>query len=236
MKQFGPEAIIRLAKDLGIQSHMDPVVSLGFGVADLSLMEITSANATFANMGVHIDPIYILRIEDKNGNSIYNTQPVTKEAMDEHTAYTMLSLMEGTVDGVYNKHLGKTSGTAIRLRLDLPTRDYDGFDRSIKIAAKTGTTQNQSDGWFMGLTPDLVTGVWVGAEDRSVHFRTLQLGMGTNMALPVWGYYMKAAYADQDLEISQSDFDKPEGISVELDCDDYVRNKNMFDAQDVLSW
>ncbi|NEN25260.1 penicillin-binding protein [Cryomorpha ignava] len=236
MKQFGPEAIIQLAKDLGIKSHMDPVVSLGFGVADLSLMEITSANATFANMGVHIDPIYVLRIEDKNGNSIYNTQPETKEAMDERTAYTMLSLMEGVVDGVYNKHQGKTSGTAIRLRMDLPTRDYDGFDRSIKIAGKTGTTQNQSDGWFIGLTPDLVTGVWVGAEDRSVHFRTLQLGMGTNMALPIWGYFMKAAYADKDVNISQSDFERPEGITVELDCDDYARNKNMFDAQDALSW
>lgn len=236
MKQFGPEAIIKLAKDLGIKSHMDPVVSQCFGVADLTLLEITSANATFANMGVHIEPIYMLRIEDKNGNVIYNTQPETNEALDERTAYTMLSLMEGTVDGVYNKHQGKTTGTAMRLKMDLPSRDYDGFDRSLKIAGKTGTTQNQSDGWFIGLTPDLVTGVWVGAEDRSVHFRTLQLGMGTNMALPIWGYYMKAAYADEDLDISQDDFEKPEGISVDLDCDNYARNKNMFDAQDALSW
>jgi len=236
MKQFGPEAIIQLAKDLGIKSHMEPVVSQCFGVADLSLLEITSANATFANMGVHIDPIYLLRIEDKNGNTIYTTQPETNEAMDEKTAYTMLSLMEGTVDGVYNKHQGRTTGTAMRLRMDLPSRDYDGFDRSIKIAGKTGTTQNQSDGWFIGLTPDLVTGVWVGAEDRSVHFRSLHLGMGTNMALPIWGFYMKEAYADKNLDISQADFAKPEGISVELDCESYSRNKNIFDAQDALSW
>lgn len=236
MKQFGPEAIIKLARDLGIKSPMLPVVSQCFGVADLSLMEITSANATFANLGVHIDPIYVLRIEDKNGNTIFNMTPKTNEALDEKTSYTMLSLMEGVVDGVYNKHEGKSMGTAIRLRMDLPTRDYDGFDRSIKIAGKTGTTQNQSDGWFIGLTPDLVTGVWVGAEDRSVHFRTLQLGMGTNMALPIWGYYMKEVYKDKTLNISQGDFEKPEGISVELDCDKYARNKNMFDAQDPISW
>lgn len=236
MKQFGPQAIIQLARDLGIESKMEPVVSQCFGVADLSLMEITSANATFANMGVHVKPIYILRIEDKNGNAIYQMQPKTKEAMDAKTAYTMLSLMEGTIDGVYNKHQGKTTGTAMRLRMDLPNRNYDGFERSIKIAGKTGTTQNQSDGWFMGLTPDLVTGVWVGAEDRAVHFRTLQLGMGTNMALPIWGFFMKAAYADDRLSISQGAFEKPEGISVALDCGAYSRSQNVFDTQDVLNW
>ncbi len=236
MKQFGPEAIIKLARDLGIESPIEPVVSQCFGVADLSLLEITSANATFANAGVHIKPVYILRIEDKNGNSIFQTQPQTKEALDERTAYTMLSLMEGVIDGVYNKHTGKSQGTAMRLRMDLPSRKYDGFDRSIKIAGKTGTTQNQSDGWFMGLTPDLVTGVWVGAEDRAVHFRTLQLGMGTNMALPIWGFFMHAAYDDPTLNISKGNFEKPEGISVELDCNKYKRSQNIFETQDVITW
>jgi len=236
MKQFGPEAIIQLARDLGIKSEMEPVVSQCFGVADLSLLEITSANATFANMGVHIEPIYVLRIEDKNGNTIFNMQPETSEAMDEKTAYTMLSLMEGTVDGVYNAHQDKTMGTAIRLRMDLPSRDYDGFGRDIEIAGKTGTTQNQSDGWFIGLTPDLVTGVWVGAEDRSVHFRTLTLGMGTNMALPIWGYYMKDVYADSTLTVSQEGFEKPEGITVELDCESYGKKQRIFDGSDQLNW
>jgi len=236
MKQFGPQSVIKLARDLGIESHMEPVVSQCFGVADLSLLEITSANGTFANMGVHIKPVYVTRIEDKNGSPIFQMQPETNEALDERTAYTMLSLMQGTIDGVYNKHTGKKTGTAVRLRYDLPDRDYDGFDRSIKIAGKTGTTQNQSDGWFMGLTPDLVTGVWVGAEDRSVHFRTLKLGMGTNMALPIWGYYMKAAYADPELNLSQADFEKPEGVSVELDCDAYQRSQNIFDTGDDISW
>lgn len=236
MKQFGPEAVIKLARDLGIESPMEPVVSQCFGVADLSLLEITSANATFANMGVHIKPVYVVRIEDKNGNPIFQMQPQTKEAMDERTAYTMLSLMEGTIDGVYNKHTGKKTGTAQRLRSDSPDRGYDGFDRSIKIAGKTGTTQNQSDGWFIGLTPDLVTGVWVGAEDRSVHFRSLSLGMGTNMALPIWGYYMKAAYGDPELNISQENFARPDNINVELDCDAYARSLNIFDTQEEITW
>jgi len=236
MKQFGPEAVIKLAQDLGIESEMKPVVSQCFGVADLSLMEITSANATFANMGVHIKPIYIMRIEDKNGKTVYSMEPETNEALDEKTAYTMLSLMRGTVDGVYNEHDGRRLGTAVRLKMDLPSREYDGLDRNLKIAGKTGTTQNQSDGWFIGLTPDLVTGVWVGAEDRAVHFRSLDMGMGTNMALPIWGYYMKAIYADESLDISQGDFDKPEGISIELDCEKYARRQNIFDSSEGLSW
>jgi len=237
MKQFGPEAVIKLARDLGIESEMQPVVSQCFGVADLSLLEITSANATFANMGVHIKPIYVVRIEDKNGKVLYSMEPETNEAMDAKTSYTMLSLMQGTIDGVYNAHEGKTLGTAVRLRYDLPNREYDGFDRDIKIAGKTGTTQNQSDGWFIGLTPDLVTGVWVGAEDRSVHFRTLQLGMGTNMALPIWGHYMKALYADPEVQISQGEFEKPEGVSIDqLDCEKYARQQNMFDSSEGLSW
>ncbi len=236
MKQFGPEAVIKLARDLGIESEMEPVVSQCFGVADLSLLEITSANATFANMGVHIKPIYVTRIEDKNGNPIYQVQPETSEAMDERTAYTMLSLMEGTIDGVYNPHTGKKTGTAMRLKMDLPNRAYDGFDREMKIAGKTGTTQNQSDGWFIGLTPDLVTGVWVGAEDRSVHFRSLSLGMGTNMALPIWGYYMKAALADPTLDLRRGEFTKPENLQIELDCDAYSRSQNIFNQQDDISW
>lgn len=225
MKQFGPEAVIRLARDLGIESHLDPVPSLALGVADMNVLEITSANATFANKGVHIKPIIITRVEDSNGNAIYDVMPETNEAMDEKTSYVMLNLMKGTIDGVYNETTGRPTGTAMRLRGDLPRREYDGI-RDIPIACKTGTTQNQSDGWFIGITPELVTGVWVGAEDRAVRFRTLQLGMGTNTALPIWGYYMKSLMADEEIEISGEDFEKPEGdLGVELDCDRY-RNQN----------
>jgi penicillin-binding protein 1A len=236
MKQFGPEAIVKLARDLGIESQMDAVPSLCLGVTDLNVLEITSANSTFANKGVHIKPILITRIEDKNGNAIYDVMPETNEALDEKTAYVMLNLMKGTIDGVYNETTGKTQGTAMRLRMDLPDRGYDGI-KGIPIACKTGTTQNQSDGWFIGLTPDLVTGVWVGAEDRSVRFRTLQSGMGTNMALPIWGYYMKYIYADKNLTISQGDFEKPEGdLGVELDCVQYKKDKTGEFGRSKPTW
>jgi len=236
MKQFGPEAIVKLARDLGIESHMDAVPSLCLGVADLNVLEITSANATFANKGVHIKPIVITRIEDKNGNAIYDVMPETNEALDEKTAYVMINLMKGTIDGVYNETKGKSQGTAMRLRGDLPDRGYDGI-KGIPIACKTGTTQNQSDGWFIGLTPDLVTGVWVGAEDRAVRFRTLAMGMGTNMALPIWGYYMKYIYADETLKISQGDFEKPEGdLGVELDCNKYKKDKGNQFGRSEPNW
>ena len=220
MKQFGPEAVIKLARDMGITSELAAVPSLCLGVADLSVYEITAANAVFANQGVYIEPIIITRIEDKAGNAIYNVMPKTREALDPRTSAIMLEMMKGTVDGAYNRHKGRSSGTAMRLRMNLDSRAYDGFPKDIHIACKTGTTQNQSDGWFIGMTPDLVTGVWVGAEDRSVRFASLQLGMGTNMALPMWGYYMKKAYADESLELSHKDFERPEGLNLEreLDC------------------
>ncbi|TVR39408.1 MAG: penicillin-binding protein [Cryomorphaceae bacterium] len=236
MKQFGPEAVIRLARDLGIESKLEPVPSLALGVADLSVLEITSANATFANKGVHIKPIIITRIEDMNGNAIYDVMPETNEAMDEKTSYVMLNLMKGTIDGVYNETRGRPEGTAIRLRMNVPNRAYDDI-RNVPIACKTGTTQNQSDGWFIGLTPDLVTGVWVGAEDRAVRFRTLKLGMGTNMALPIWGYFMKSVYADPSLNISTDDFERPPGdLGVELDCEKYKQQQKGHFGGDSPNW
>lgn len=236
MKQFGPEAVIKLARDLGIESPLDPVPSLALGVADLNVLEITSANATFANKGVHIKPIIITRIEDKNGNAIYDVVPETNEAMDEKTAYVMLDLMKGTIDAVYNAHLDKATGTAMRLRMDLERREYDGI-KDLPVACKTGTTQNQSDGWFIGITPDLVTGIWVGAEDRAVRFRTLEMGMGTNMALPIWGYYIKHIQADPELELSGADFEKPPGdLGVELDCETYGKQNGSIFGDDEPNW
>lgn len=221
MKQFGPDPVVKLARDMGIKSDLLPVPSLCLGVADLSVYEITAANAVFANQGVYVEPIIITRIEDKSGNSIYDVTPNTKEALDPRTAQIMLEMMKGTVDGVYNDHKERTTGTAMRLRMDLDARKYDGFPKDVKIACKTGTTQNQSDGWFIGMTPDLATGIWVGAEDRSVRFSSLQLGMGTNMALPIWGYYMKEAYKDESLGLVAKDFDSPEGLNLDeyLNCD-----------------
>ncbi len=240
MKQFGPQAVVDMAHRIGIQSKLDPVPSLCLGVADLSLYEMVGANATFVNKGVWIKPTFYTRIEDKNGNIILDVIPESREALSEETAYVMLNLMKGVVDGVYNKcigdlrkSLGKSpmyvSGTGMRLRgRKTEKRPYVGFKNP--IAGKTGTTQNQSDGWFMGLTPDLVTGVWVGAEDRSVHFRSIANGQGANTALPIWGYYMNKVFADSTIKVSQGDFPKPETpINIELDCEKYRSHQSGTD-------
>jgi len=237
MKQFGPQAVMDQARAMGIKNHLDPVPSLCLGVADLSVYEMVGANATFANKGVYIEPTMFTRIEDKHGNVIIDRNPETKEAMSEESAYIMLDLMKGIVDGEYNKCMGDdrvargkngmyTAGTGMRLRGRISERrPYVGH--KYPIAGKTGTTQNNSDGWFMGLTPDLVTGVWVGADERAIRFATTDMGQGANTALPVWGYYMQKVKADKKLNYPDKDFEKPEKpLSVELDCKKYNDLKN----------
>ncbi|MCK9451510.1 MAG: transglycosylase domain-containing protein [Bacteroidales bacterium] len=204
IKRFSPQALIQLVRKMGINSPIDPVPAIALGTPDLSLYEMVGAMNTFANQGVYIKPAFITRIEDKNGNVIERFVPERTEVLDEVSAYKMIELMKGVVE----------SGTGIRLRFKY------GYNNP--IAGKTGTTQNQSDGWFMGVTPDLTTGVWVGAEDRSVHFRTIKLGQGANMALPIWALYMQKVYDDPALNISKEDFKKPLGdIAIEFDCDKY---------------
>ena len=204
MKRFGPEATIQMARRMGIVSKIPAVPSICLGVCDISLYEMVGAMSTFANKGVYIKPIFITKIEDKNGNVIETFKAEQREAMDEVTAYKMIELMKGVV----------YEGTGVRLRFKYGLRN--------PIAGKTGTTQNQSDGWFMGITPDLTTGVWTGAEDRSVHFKTITLGQGSNMALPIWALYMKKVYADPTLHVSQGDFTKPiANIDLDFDCDKY---------------
>ena len=211
-------------------SRFIPVPSMALGVFDLSVYDMVGAMTSFVNNGVYIKPTYIIKIEDKNGNIIYEPEMYSKEIWKEETAYTILQIMKLVTTGIRhptlkNKKTGRSlvGGTAIRMRgKETEKRPYAGIDREIPVAGKTGTTQNQSDGWFMGLTPDLVTGVWVGAEDRAVRFRSLQLGMGTNMALPMWCYYMKKVYADSTLKISQEDFAPPSTIIGDpLDCNQY---------------
>jgi len=205
MNRFGPEAVIGMARRMGVTSHIDPVPSICLGVADLHLCEMVGAMSTFANQGVYVKPIYITKIEDKSGNVIQRFAAEESEAMSEITAYKMISLMKGVVQ----------SGTGIRLR--------STYKLTNPIAGKTGTTQSQSDGYFMGITPDLTTGVWVGAEDRTVHFRTTTEGQGSHTALPIWGTYMQKVYADPTLDISRGDFPKPAASDVDLnfDCDKY---------------
>lgn len=226
MQQYGPQPVVDQARLMGIKSHLDPVPSLCLGVADLSVYEMVGANAVFANKGIYIEPTYITRIEDKNGNVIVDIIPESHEAMSEETAYCMLDLMKGVITGVYNKDAGKTTGTAMRIRGRITeARPYVGH--KYPIAGKTGTTQNNSDGWFMGITPDLVTGVWVGAEDRSVRFRRTHYGQGANMALPIWGYYMQKVHGDAKLDYSQGDFEKPEQtLTIELDCRKYAEGND----------
>lgn len=209
MKRFGPEAVIQMARRMGVTSPIPAVPSICLGVCDLTLYEMVGAMNTFANRGVYVKPLFVTKIEDKNGNVIEAFAAEQSEALDEITAYKMIELMKGVVQ----------SGTGRRLK------NIYGFRNP--IAGKTGTTQNQSDGWFIGITPDITTGVWTGAEDRSVHFRTLQLGQGSNMALPIWAIYMKKIYADPQLNISKGDFQKPlSDISLDFDCELYEQQNN----------
>jgi penicillin-binding protein 1A len=203
---------------MGVKSPLEPVPSLCLGVADLTLMEMTGAFAAFANKGVYIEPIIFTRIEDKNGNTIYDITPHTDEALDEHTAYKMLKIMKGVTDGAYNPSTGKVVGTGLRLRTSWGNRQkYANI--KFPTAGKTGTTQNNSDGWFIGITPDLVTGVWTGADDRSVRFSSTDKGQGANMALPIYGYYMNRVYADPSIGISTGDFERPADLDpAEIDC------------------
>ncbi len=215
MKQFGPQAMIEIARKMGITSRIDAVPAICLGTPDVSVYEMVGAYSTFANKGVWTQPIYLTRIEDKNGNVLQDFVPRKVEAISEETAFLMLKLMEGVVQ----------FGTGGRLRGE--------YKIPYPIAGKTGTTQNQSDGWFMGITPDLVSGCWVGCEDRIVHFRTLELGQGARTALPIWALYMKKIYADNLITISRGEFDAPEdALKVEFDCDKYEQpgvEKSKFD-------
>ena len=218
MKRFSPAAVINMARKMGITSPIDAVPAVCLGTPDLSVYEMTGAMSTFANKGVFIEPIFITRIEDKNGNVIENFIPKQKEAMNEVTAYLMIELMKGVVE----------SGTGARLRYK--------FGLDAPIAGKTGTTQNNSDGWFMGITPSLATGVWVGGEVRSIHFRTITLGQGANMALPIWALYMKKVWADKTLNIPKNNFEKPVlDISDRIDCQKFkqeIKDEKQFDFSD----
>ncbi len=201
MKRYSPEALIRLVRRMGVKSHIDPYPAIALGTPDLSVYEIVGANATYANKGVYIEPTFVTRIEDQTGNLIEAFMPQREEAMNEETAWLMLELMKGVV----------LEGTGRRLSWRY------GFDHP--IAGKTGTTQSNSDGWFVGITPDLVAASWVGGEDRGIRFRDLTLGQGANTALPIWAKFMKKIYDDETLDVSMGDFEQPlHPPSIETDC------------------
>ncbi len=201
MKQYGPEAMADMMKRMGIQSHVDEVPSLCVGPADLTLWEMVAAYNTFPSRGVYVTPLFVTRIEDRQGNVLSEFTNRKREAIAESTAYLMVNLMEGVVQG----------GTASRLRYR--------YNLKGEIAGKTGTTNDNSDGWFIGYTPTLVAGVWTGAEDRQVHFQSITYGQGAHMSLPTWGIFMKKVLADGTLGISADDrFVAPAGEFSGLDC------------------
>ena len=202
MKQYGPEAMVEMMRKMGVGSYLDAVNPLCVGSADISVYEMVSAYNTFPSKGVYVSPIFVTRIEDSMGNVLGEFNNRKKEAISDYTAYLMANLMQGVVN----------SGTGVRLRAKYGLKG--------EIAGKTGTTNDQSDGWFIGYTPSLTAGVWVGAEDRQVHFESLSLGGGSNMALPIWGIFMKKVLEDGALGVYESDrFIAPPGISLDLNCD-----------------
>ncbi|WP_158840273.1 transglycosylase domain-containing protein [Polaribacter sp. L3A8] len=215
-----PENVVRLAKSAGIESDIPANPSIALGAVDLSLLEMVSAYSTFANKGLRVAPMILTRIEDKNGTVLQEFTPETKEVLSEESAYVVLDLLKGVTQ----------SGSGVRLRLPWKKADYitgHPYKFTNPIAGKTGTTQNQSDGWFMGIVPNLATGVWAGGEDRATHFAGIAKGQGATMALPSWALYMQKCYADKALNISLEDFEKPENLSINIDCDDKSDEKEI---------
>ena len=204
LKQFTPEAVAQMAHKMGITSFIDPVPSVFLGTAEITVKEMVAAYSIFANKGVYNSPLPVCRIEDKYGNVLQEFRPESREVITENTAYLMCNLLEGVVN----------SGTGVRLRYK--------YKLTNPMGGKTGTTQQHADGWFIGVTPDLVGGVWVGAEDRSIHFQNLANGQVANMSLPIWAKFLQKAYADSGLKMSGRPFDRPAGISKRLDCDETI--------------
>ena len=223
MDKVGPRPVINLAKKMGITSRIPPVPSIALGTPDISLFELVGAYSTFANRGIYVKPIMVSRIEDKNGTVIYESVPRTEDVLSEEAAYVTISLMKGVTEhgsGARLRHAGLEEENYIYKNI------VTGYPYIFEnpIAGKTGTTQNQSDGWFMGMVPNLVTGVWVGGEDRSIHFDEIAYGQGATMALPIWGQFMKNVYLKPELGVSQEDFIEPEDLSINLDCEKYAED------------
>jgi penicillin-binding protein 1A len=207
-----PQNVARLAAAAGIKTKIQANPSIALGAVDLSLIEMVSAYSTFANKGLRVSPMIITRIEDKNGTVLKDFIPETQEVLSEESAFVILDLLKGVTD----------SGSGIRLRSVYTSggKAVTGFPYKFEnpIAGKTGTTQNQSDGWFMGIEPNLPTGVWTGGEDRATHFEGIKKGQGATMSLPSWALFMKKCYDDKSLNISKEDFEEPENLSININC------------------
>jgi penicillin-binding protein 1A len=210
----GPDAVITMTRKLGVNSEIPSQPSIALGAVDITVKDMVAAYSTFANQGIYMKPQVINKIEDKNGNVIYEPKLESKDVLSKDIAYAVIKLLEGVTESGSGARL-KTTGNGGYAYKRVTGYPY-GFTNA--IAGKTGTTQNQSDGWFVGMVPNLVTGVWVGNEDRSAHFRTITNGQGAVMALPIWGIFMKKCYADPDLHISKENFERPAELSIKVDC------------------
>jgi penicillin-binding protein 1A len=231
--KVGPGPISKLAADLGISSKIPSVPSIALGTADLSLYEMVAAYGAFANQGIYVKPVMVTRIEDKNGTVLFEATPETRDVLSAESAYVTVKLLEGVTE----------SGSGIRLRHRGAEENNPYFGTVVTgypyefqnpIAGKTGTTQNQSDGWFIGMVPNLVTGVWVGGEDRATHFNSIAYGQGATMALPIWALYMKKLYEDPLLEVSIDSFPAPEKVSIPLNCELLAKLRRQNTANDVI--
>ncbi|TDD78138.1 penicillin-binding protein 1A [Flavobacterium caseinilyticum] len=218
MDKVGPEAVVDLAHKLGVKSEIPLQPSIALGAVEITVEDMVAAYSTFANQGVYMKPQFISKIEDKSGVIIYEPIPESHDVLNKDIAYAVIKLLEGVTEGGSGDRLRNTYGGSGDNR-------WTGYPYQFKnpIAGKTGTTQNQSDGWFMGMVPNLVTGVWVGCEDRSARFKSLTYGQGATAALPVWGYFMKLCYADPALKVSKESFERPSNLSIKVDC--YVPRK-----------
>jgi penicillin-binding protein 1A len=234
MDLVGPKTVVNMVKNMGITGEIPEVPSIALGTPDVNVYEMVGAFGTFANEGVYVKPVLVTRIEDKNGTVLYEYVPETRDIMSKDVAYAMVDLMRGAVEG--------GSGSRLRGSYNKDNKVYKEvitgypYELTNPIAGKTGTTQNQSDGWFMGMVPNLVTGVWVGGEERATHFKSITYGQGATMALPIWGLYMVKNYKNKDIGVSNDNFKIPENMSINLDCAKVLQDKkeNNSPAHDDL--
>ena len=231
--RVGPRPVADLARNLGVSSNIPNVPAIALGTPDLSVYEMVGAYGAFANKGIYVKPIMVTKIEDRNGKIVFQSTPETKDVLSEESSYVTLKLLEGVTK----------FGSGARLRHDIPEDERNYVYKNVvtgypykfdnAIAGKTGTTQNQSDGWFIGMVPNLVTGVWVGGEDRSIHFEEIAFGQGATMSLPIWGLFMKKCYEDEELGVSKEDFEEPENLTIELDCSKVQPEKSESEEDDI---
>jgi len=221
VQRVGAQNVVDFARRLGITTPLDPVPSICLGTSDVSLYEMVAAYCAFVNLGLHIEPYYITRIEDKNGNVIENFVPKTKQALDEKTAFKMIYMLQGGVQ--------ETGGTSLGLSRDLKIDN--------EIGGKTGTTDNASDGWYMGVTHNLVTGVWVGGDERSIRFPNWAFGAGTKSARPVWDKFMTKIYQHAEVGYPKGYFKRPTGgLDITLDCSKHQDESDSVTVDDTVPW